>query len=188
MTTIQQAIDDIQGIDGELLNTRTRLKELAELFKEQQREDPLPKVFVGIASGYRYSNRADDGKFGKPTHKFEIDCGAGLWLYVSANGEDFDRFMDGAEVGEFASVEKMVNGKVIRVERAEKDLVPTAFLGEPYDFRDARGQVLYYGAQITHVEPKYNGTVIAEDASAITVRVSDGAGVRVSPEYCIRAD
>lgn len=190
----QQVLNEVVALRSETAGYAERLTTLRELIEGQMREDPLPKTFIGIARYYRFSNRADDGKFGKPTHKFEVECGAGLWLYVSATGEMFERLMEGLPLEEFTSVEEMLNGKVVSVKRLpnQNSLVPVMMLGEPYRLRDARGRVLFEGASVRHVAPEYSGVVVGEDEdqsedSRLRVRSTETTQVnRLRPSNCIR--
>jgi hypothetical protein len=137
---------EVEALNNELAEFARKLKVTNQKAAKVAKEDPIPVQFVGMVRSYRYAA----GRKGElPTHRFEMECGSGLWLFVSCSSQEFDRFMMNMDMDGTDPVGKVLNGKVISVERnaGNNSLVPKEYYGERLG-GDANGKMLYKGAKV----------------------------------------
>lgn len=148
----QSILDRTDQIEGTISTLRARLSEVKEAANAVKRGDPLPVEFVGIIHNYRYSNRARGagGQFVPATHKFEVECGAGLWLYVSCDGAAFDRLSATMPMPEFSDMAETLEDRIVCVvrDRTGNRFVPKEIIDGDPNYRDSRGQVLFLNARV----------------------------------------
>lgn len=138
-------LQELKALDGETKALSQKVAAAVKRGDKVAKADSIPTEFTGIVRGYRYAA----GKKGEmPTHRFELECGQGLWMFVSCTSQFFDRFMENMDMGE-KPVAKGLNGKVVTVQRnlSQNALVPVKFLGEGIG-TDSNGKLLWVGAKV----------------------------------------
>lgn len=145
MSTREDLSKEIQALSGETAELAKKAQLAVKKATKLAQEDVIPTRFTGIVRSYRYAA----GKKGEmPSHRFELECGQGLWLFVSCSSAYFDKFMMTMDMGE-KPVGKALNGKVIGVKRQPGDnqLIPEQMYGDALG-TDANGKMIYTGAKV----------------------------------------
>lgn len=193
MSTRSDLSQEIATISAEVTNDLA--KKLAKAAKSAEalaREDAVPLKFTGVVRDYRYAS----GKKGEmPTHRFQLECGKGLWLFVATTSKYFDQFMQDMDMGEKPA--KELNGKVIEVQReaGQNMLIPIKFVGDLLVGTDYESKMLWIGAKVRLVNnPALTGTVLSQTEPPNNFLVLDGVegyeagGYTVETSGVIRID
>lgn len=137
--------NELTALYEESNQLRRKLERAAGKARNVAGEDAFPMEFAGVVRNYRYAA----GKKGEmPSHRFELECGRGVWLFVSCGSTVFEKFLRDMDMGE-KPVGKGLNGQVVMVMRDPQNnlLYPTGCAGEVLG-TDANGQFLYKGAKV----------------------------------------
>lgn len=185
---IEQAISIKSNTDEvvvELDALKAKLLNIGESLDDLNRQEVFPTEYVGFVKDYRYE-RYSGGSF---FHRFEVNCGRGLFLHVDLTGSQFDDFINSYndQTGRFSP--EMIEGKLIAVtaSAAFSRVVPRSFMDAvEYDggvLYDANGLVLYKGAKVSYEGGTYTitGTLVDDDDSGILAQDEDGYGTSVYP-------
>jgi hypothetical protein len=120
--------DELKALSAEAQELSKKVSATFKRGEKLSKADVMPAEFTGIVRNYRYAA----GKKGEmPTHRFELECGQGLWMFVSCPSNFFDEFMKNMDMGD-KLVAKALNGGVVTVKRnpSVNALVPVKYLGD----------------------------------------------------------
>jgi hypothetical protein len=184
--------DELRALSAEAQELSKKVSATFKRGEKLSKADVMPAEFTGIVRNYRYAA----GKKGEmPTHRFELECGQGLWMFVSCPSNFFDEFMKNMDMGD-KLVAKALNGGVVTVKRnpSVNALVPVKYLGDTL-IMDANGKLLWKGARVR------NGSIIGiveeADKDSGLLRLSgvdgyeydgEGTGFAAYNYDCLRID
>jgi hypothetical protein len=148
-----------------------------EKITAEARGDDVPQWFRGKISNYRYTASG---------HRFELEVGGGLWLFVSTTSQYFDPFLEKLIEGsdDIAPDDnvtgKMLNGRLIEVRRRKRDNVlvpvqPLQLLAEGYF--DSYRKFFFRDAEVLSANTnRYRITADSEDPGYVIADRLDGTG------------
>lgn len=159
-------------------NIRERLDREKRRLQIAVNNETLPIQFTGTVHSYTYGMlEGSDIEDPMPKHRFQLECGRGLWLSCEATGTEWDSFFRTMNVKRMRGPAD-INGKTVIVTRvpALNRAIPTRMVkalvlnGAPLE--TPQGDLLEVGGSVV-TDDGYSG-VIQPAAGARNPRFSDG--------------